>query len=141
MIQVRLSSRHGELEDFELIDMANQVRNCLPRCLFLCCEAIEDLDKALLDSNARYAGCALSLLLILGQRVLVANVGNCRALMCTPPTPAASELESALVHSWVFRWPFRSIINGYSMLTTYLLTCLLKQEMTITIMNISFVMA
>ncbi|CAJ1328356.1 unnamed protein product [Effrenium voratum] len=85
----RLSSRQDEPEDFELIDMVNQ--------------AIEDLDKSLLESNARYAGCGLALLLVLGQRVLVANVGNIRAVMCTPPKAEKPSKDM---------WNIRPLVGG-----------------------------
>ena len=90
----RLSSRQDEPEDFELVEMVNQ--------------AIEDLDKSLLESNSRYSGCGLALLLVLGQRLLVANVGNCRAVMCTPPKqsgegPAPSSKDT---------WNIRPLVGG-----------------------------
>eukprot|EP00913_Durusdinium_trenchii_P014308 g13424.t1 len=88
----RLSARHDEPEDFELIDMVNQ--------------AVEDLDKSLLESNARYAGCGLALLLVLGQRVLVANVGHCRAVLCTPPKRSAGPPSSKDL------WNIRLLVGG-----------------------------
>eukprot|EP00435_Cladocopium_sp_Y103_P045488 s11_g13.t1 len=73
-------------------------------------QAIEDLEKSLLDSNARYAGCGLALLLVLGQRVLVANVGNCRAVMCTPPKSSGEGQGQA--PSPKDPWKIRLLVGG-----------------------------
>lgn len=97
----RLSSRQDEPEDFELVEMVNQ--------------AIEDLEKSLLDSNARYAGCGLALLLVLGQRVLVANVGNCRAVMCTPPKASGEGQTPSPKDPWKIRLLVGGGPSGHSL--------------------------
>jgi len=63
-----LRGRITELEDHELKTMVT--------------DAVHFLDVQLLESGARYAGCGLAILLVLGKRVLVATVGGTRIVRC-----------------------------------------------------------
>ena len=66
----RLSARSAELEDHEL--------------LALVAEGVEAIDHSLLESSARYAGCGLAVALLLGRRVVVGTLGDCRAFLSRP---------------------------------------------------------
>eukprot|EP00931_Biecheleriopsis_adriatica_P026198 TRINITY_DN15958_c0_g1_i3.p1 TRINITY_DN15958_c0_g1~~TRINITY_DN15958_c0_g1_i3.p1 ORF type:complete len:931 (-),score=188.07 TRINITY_DN15958_c0_g1_i3:307-3099(-) len=65
----RLSGCHSKIADHELVTMVK--------------ESLEKLDRALLESGARYSGCSLAVALVLGRRMLVCTLGGCRAALCT----------------------------------------------------------
>jgi len=66
----RLSGRATELEDHEILTIVT--------------EAVESLDHALLESSARYSGCGFALALILGRRLVIGTIGDCRVVLCRP---------------------------------------------------------
>eukprot|EP00929_Paragymnodinium_shiwhaense_P089095 TRINITY_DN49336_c0_g1_i1.p1 TRINITY_DN49336_c0_g1~~TRINITY_DN49336_c0_g1_i1.p1 ORF type:complete len:932 (+),score=239.54 TRINITY_DN49336_c0_g1_i1:158-2953(+) len=80
-IMPRLSGRSTELEEHELVAIVN--------------EAVEHLDNALLESSARYAGCGFALALLLGRRLLVSTLGDCRVLLCRAPEDKPKPNERA----------------------------------------------
>eukprot|EP00927_Polykrikos_kofoidii_P055279 TRINITY_DN49556_c0_g1_i1.p1 TRINITY_DN49556_c0_g1~~TRINITY_DN49556_c0_g1_i1.p1 ORF type:complete len:934 (-),score=161.44 TRINITY_DN49556_c0_g1_i1:106-2907(-) len=84
----RLSARSTDLEDFEIMAIVN--------------EAVECLDHALLDSSARYAGCAFALLVVLGRRLVIGSLGDCRVLLCRPD-PQETAKPSKLAIPWTAR--------------------------------------
>jgi len=82
----RLSARATDLEDIELLAIVN--------------ESVESLDHALLESTARYAGCGFALALILGRRLVVSTLGDCRAVLSQAPPPEKGQLGTK---SWQTR--------------------------------------
>eukprot|EP00928_Gymnodinium_smaydae_P001008 TRINITY_DN10378_c0_g1_i1.p1 TRINITY_DN10378_c0_g1~~TRINITY_DN10378_c0_g1_i1.p1 ORF type:complete len:960 (+),score=206.05 TRINITY_DN10378_c0_g1_i1:129-3008(+) len=74
----RLSARFTDLEVEELQSIVSEV--------------VESLDGALLDSAARYSGCSLALAVLLGRRLLVSSLGDCRVVLCQPSSDATASV-------------------------------------------------
>lgn len=70
----RLSCRSDPLEDHELVAIVQ--------------DSLESLDFALLESTARYSGCGLAVALLMGRRLVVGTLGDCRVFLCTRTSPA-----------------------------------------------------
>lgn len=93
----RLSAFHSDPEDGELVLVVK--------------EALANLDHALLDSPARYAGCSLAVALLMGSRLVVCTVGGCRAVVCSPPStePLPKKGPAGAAPSTESTWSCRAV--------------------------------
>jgi len=96
----RLSARNTALEDHEILTIIS--------------EAIEQMDLALIESPARYAGACLAVALVIGRRLVVGSLGDCRVLVCQPGAQQAAS-ASAREQSRASRstpWQIRTLPYG-----------------------------
>ncbi|CAJ1344260.1 unnamed protein product [Effrenium voratum] len=80
----RLSARSDPLEDHELVAIMR--------------DSLESLDAALLDSAARFSGCGVAVALLLGRRLAVCTLGDCRVVLCRKRRQARLLAPTAAAH-------------------------------------------
>ncbi|CAE7946648.1 unnamed protein product [Symbiodinium sp. KB8] len=92
----RLSCRSDPLEDHESGSEPGK------------CELVAIVqDFALLESTARYSGCGLAVALLMGRRLVVGTLGDCRVFLCTRGSPAKGSTAKRPAG-----WEARQLANG-----------------------------